>query len=126
MSAAVFVLAIISIVVAETHDSKHGRSSVNSSASIPGGGPSLGALTQRVKAEITGTGTDTFGITDVKSVVCNPPQTWSPGHRFTCYAYNSNDNKVGEYVGTVEPNSSSGHQQWDADWKLNPAYALGS
>jgi len=79
-------------------------------------GPSLPDLTADARAQITGTGSDGFGVKGVSRVVCNPPSEWTPGATFTCFAYDSSDNELGEYDGTVEPDASDGTYQWNANW----------
>ena len=82
-------------------------------------GPSLLGLTSSVKAQIAGNGSDSLKLTGVASVVCDPPKSWQPGETFTCIAYNSTGSEIGEYDGTVEPDSSPGKFQWNASW--NPS-----
>ena len=94
---------------------------VTNSSSTPAnsgiaGGPTLPGLTDSVKAQIVGTGTGNFNVSGVDSVVCNPPDSWRAGATFTCFAYDSTNSEVGEYYGTVEPDSASGDYQWNAHW----------
>jgi hypothetical protein len=106
MVALIVVLLVIGATVSNT----------NSSNAAIANGPSLSDLTANVKAHIVGTGTGNFDVTGVASVVCNPPDSWRPGATFTCYAYDNTQNEIGEYDGTVEPDSSSGNYQWNASW----------
>ena len=75
----------------------------------------LTQLTSSVSSQIKGPAPSGFGATGVSSVVCNPPSSWTPGQTFTCFAYNSSGTGVVEYTGTVEPNDSSGDQQWNGE-----------
>ena len=94
------------------------------SPGVPGsGGMTLAQLTSSAKGQITGKAPSGFAVTAVHSVVCNPPSTWAAAKTFTCYAYDSQGAEVGEYDGTVEPNSSSGNWQWNAEWVPNAGYS---
>jgi hypothetical protein len=79
-------------------------------------GPPLSELTANVQSQITGSGPDNFGVSGVSNVVCNPPSSWSSGNTFSCFAYNSSDQEVGEYDATIEPNGANGSYQWNARW----------
>ena len=76
-------------------------------------GPSVQDLDSSVRGQITGPAANQFGATDVESVVCGPPDQWVTGTAFTCVAYGTTGTVVGEYYGTVEPNTSDGIYQWD-------------
>jgi hypothetical protein len=113
---AVIVLAVILGVV--LLNKSNGPASPASG--IPGsGGLTIAQLQSTAMNQITGPAPSGFAATGVSSVICNPPSTWAPGKTFTCYAYASSGTEVGEYLGTVEPNDSSGEQQWNAQWLPN-------
>jgi ribosomal protein S27AE len=81
-----------------------------------GSGPSLSGLTSTVRAQIAGNGSDSLKVPGVASVVCDPPNSWQTGEHFTCIAYGSTGSKIGDYDGTVEPDSSPGRYKWNASW----------
>ncbi len=81
-----------------------------------GPGPSLSGLTSTVEAQIAGNGSDSLKVPGVASVVCVPPNSWQTGEHFTCVVSGSTGSKIGDYDGTVEPDSSSGKYQWNANW----------
>jgi hypothetical protein len=81
-----------------------------------GSGPSLSGLTSTVEAQIAGNGSDSLKVPGVASVVCDPPSSWQTGEHFTCIASGSTGSKIGDYVGTVEPDSSPGKYRWNASW----------
>jgi len=84
-------------------------------------GPTLKGLTASVQSQITGTGSSGFSVTVVTKVVCNPHGSWKPAATFTCYAYDSSLTEIGEYDGTVEPDSGD-RWQWNASWDPSPDY----
>ena len=117
---AVLVVGIAIAIPAAIHAYKTAQCASNGN-DCPGGiagsgGMTLSQLQSSVSGQITGPAPSGFAVKGVSSVVCNPPTSWSPGQTFTCFAYNSSGTGLGEYTGTVEPNDSSGDQQWNAEW----------
>lgn len=90
----------------------------SSTTGIPGGGPTLSSLTSSVKGQLVGSGKGNFDVSGVSKVICNPPNTWHPGDKFTCFVYNSSSNEIGTYTGTIEPDTT-GEWQWNAAWDPN-------
>ena len=123
-----WIVGILCVVVAvgiaiaipvAIHDFKASQcaSSGNDCPGIPSsGGMTIASLQSSAMSQITGPAPSGFAVTGVSSVVCNPPSSWTPGQTFTCFVYNSSGTGLGEYTGTVEPNDSSGDQQWNAEW----------
>jgi hypothetical protein len=83
----------------------------------------LAQLVSSAKQRIKGPTPSGFAVTGVKLVVCNPPNTWTPGKTFICYAYVSSGLEVGELHGTVQPNVSSG-AEYNAEWLPNADYSI--
>jgi hypothetical protein len=77
--------------------------------------PTLSNLTSSVQGQITGTGANGFGVTGVHNVTCTPPAVWKAGATFKCYAYDFAKDEMGEYDGTVLP-ESGGVPQWNGLW----------
>ena len=114
---AVGIAIAIPVAIHDFKASQCASSGKDCPGGIPGsGGMTLTQLTSSVSSQIKGPAPSGFGATGVSSVVCNPPSSWTPGQTFTCFAYNSSGTGVGEYTGTVEPNDSSGDQQWNGEW----------
>lgn len=78
-------------------------------------GPTLAALTASVQAQITGTGTSDFSVSGVTKVTCSLPPVWRTGANFTCYAYDFAQDELGQYEGTVAPDSGT-TPQWTGLW----------
>jgi hypothetical protein len=115
------VVIVLAVVLAVILLNKSNRSSPGSG--IPGsGGLTIASLQSSAKSQIKGPAPSGFAATGVSSVICNPPSSWAPSKTFTCFAYASDGTEVGEYDGTVEPNSSSGDWQWNARWVPNEGY----
>jgi carbonic anhydrase/acetyltransferase-like protein (isoleucine patch superfamily) len=108
-------LVILLAVVGSTGTSGNSGDGGIGTPTTLGVGPTLSELTANAKSQITGSGTGNFGAVGVDSVICNPPGSWHPGATFTCYAYDSSNQEVGEYDGTVEPDSGDTYQ-WNAQW----------
>ena len=117
------IALVVAVVIGAAIVAVVSRKSSPSSNPTPAGGPSLSQLTSQVKQQVTGTASNDFDVTGVASVVCNPPNAWSPSSTFTCYVYDSSQTEIGEYDGTIEPTTSSGEWRWNADWNANPAYS---
>lgn len=115
VGAAVAVVLVTVLVLVLVSAPKSNGTSPASGISASGG-ITIASLQSSAESQITGPAPSGFAATGVSSVICNPPSTWAPGKTFTCYAYASNGTGVGDYLGTVEPNDSSGIQQWNAAW----------
>jgi len=108
--AAVIVIAVILTVVLLNQGT-------SPSPRIPGAnGMTIAELQSNAKSNIIGPEPSGFGAKGVTSVICHPPTTWAPGKTFTCFAYGASGNGIGQYQGTVEPNSANGEQVWNAQW----------
>jgi len=80
-----------------------------------GTAPALAALTTSVQTQLTGTGPNDFSVTGLTELTCRPPAVWTVGATFKCSAYDFAKDKIGEYDGTVQP-ESGGQPQWNGQW----------
>jgi hypothetical protein len=80
-----------------------------------GTAPTLATLTAMVQAQITGKGTNDFGVTGLTKLTCDPPATWTVGATFKCLGYDFANDEIGEYDGTVQ-NESANAPQWSGQW----------
>ncbi len=122
--AAIAALGLVGLVAAGCGTTSASSGSASGGIGTPttlAPGPTLSDLTSQVKSQVTQTGTGGFSVTGVAQVVCNPPNDWKPGATFTCYVYDANKSEIGEYDGTVEPDSAS-QWQWNGQWNPSPSY----
>ena len=108
----VVVLLAVAIVVATTVSVLAGGSTGTSSS-----GPSLAELTSQVQRIVTGSDRGQFKVGGVSSVKCHPPSSWNAGRTFTCNVFGSSHTKLGQYMGTVQPTTSSGEWRWEGVWR---------
>lgn len=80
-----------------------------------GTAPTLGALTASVQAQITGDGSNDFDVTGLSKLTCDLPSAWTVGATFKCFGSDFADDEIGEYDGTVMP-ESGGVAQWSGQW----------
>jgi hypothetical protein len=92
-------------------------SSTTSAASrgTAGTAPTLAALTASVHAQLTGTGSSDFAVTGISQLTCALPAGWEVRATFKCFAYDFAKDEIGEYDGTVQP-ESGGQPQWNGQW----------
>jgi len=76
-------------------------------------GPAVENLNYSVQGQVTGTGPNDFDVAGVSSVECQRPSSWTTGSVFTCAVNGSTGTVIGQYHGTVLPNSSDGIYQWN-------------
>lgn len=76
-------------------------------------GPAVENLNGSVQSQIIGTGPNDFGVAGVGHVSCQRPSSWTAGSTFTCMVYGSAGSIIGQYFGTVEPNTADGIYQWN-------------
>ncbi len=95
-----------------------GSTTSTTSAASPGtagAAPSLASLTASVHAQLTGTGPDDFSVTGMSELTCDLPTAWEVGATFKCFAYDFAKDEIGEYDGTVQP-ESGGQPRWNGQW----------
>lgn len=80
-----------------------------------GTAPTLSALTTTVQAQITGTGTNDFSVSGLTKLTCDLPAAWTVGATFKCFGYDFANDEIGEYDGTVQPESGNA-PQWSGQW----------
>jgi hypothetical protein len=90
----------------------------------PSSGPSVSSLDVQVQRAVTGSGSAAHAAPGVVRAVCHPPASWSAGQTFKCDVYGSSQTKLGQYLGTVQPTSSSGEWRWEGTWKPTHQYSI--
>jgi hypothetical protein len=119
MRRVVVVLLAVAVAAATTVSVLAGGSPPTSTT-----GPSLAELTNQVQQAVTGSGSGQSGVRGVTSVKCHPPTTWSSGLTFTCDVFGPSQTKLGQYHGTVQPNTPSGEWRWEGDWRPSRPYTV--
>ena len=56
-----------------------------------------------------------FSVTGISQLTCDLPSTWEVGATFKCFAYDFAKDEIGEYDGTVQP-ESGGQPHWNGQW----------
>lgn len=117
----VVVLLAVAIVAATTVSVLAGSGSLTST---PSSGPSLAELTSQAQQAVSGSGSGDLKIEGVTRVTCHSPSSWSVGAMFSCDVFGSGHEKVGQYDGTVEPNTPSGEWRWEGRWRPSHPYSV--
>ena len=76
-------------------------------------GPAVENLNYSVQGQVAGTGPNDFDVAGVSNVECQRPSSWTTGSTFTCAVFGSTGTVIGQYHGTVVPNSSDDVYQWN-------------
>ena len=86
---------------------------------LPPGTSSLSAFEQTMKADLVGPKSrGDFDVSGVSSVSCIMGSRWTPGEKFTCYAFRKNSNQLGTFSGVVLPTTPG--EAWNADLNWTP------
>lgn len=81
-------------------------------------GLTLAAFQQQVARDLAKPGSlGGFAVSGVASVSCVPPDSWTPGKSFTCFAYRKDDVELGTVSGVVRPTLAGG--AWSANLTWN-------
>jgi hypothetical protein len=118
---AVFILMLVGALTAACGSSSASPGSGTTTspsttqAGKAGAGPTLASLTSSVEGQITGAGKNDFSVSGVSKTTCVPPTTWQTGATFKCYAFDFAQDEMGEYDGTIVP-ESGGVPQWVGSW----------
>lgn len=83
---------------------------------IPGTTMTASQLNSQVRDQLATSGLDGFHVQGISAVRCNPPETWTSGATFGCYAYATSGHIMGQYLATVRPSSGNGIPQWTGKW----------
>ena len=86
------------------------------SGAIPGTTMTASQLNSQVRGQLATTGLDGFHVHGISTVRCHPPETWSSGATFGCYAYASSGHVMGQYLATVRPSNGNGRPEWTGKW----------
>lgn len=91
---------------------------VTKSSSGPGG-ETLTAFNSDIQHKLTSPKPSGFAVSGVSSVSCVLPNGTAPGKTFTCFAYDSSQNEVGEVDGTFLATQSG--FAWNANLQWEPS-----
>jgi hypothetical protein len=80
-----------------------------------GSPPTLATLTSLVQAQVTGKGTNDFGVSGLTKLTCTLPASWTVNATFKCYGYDFANDEIGEYDATVQSESANA-PQWSGQW----------
>jgi hypothetical protein len=114
MISAVVVLAFVGGDLLAYSLGQHTTSSTVPGA-IPGTTMTASQLSSRVRAQLATTGLDGFHVRGISTVRCHPPERWTSGATFGCYAYAPSGHVMGQYLATVRP-SSDDTPEWTGKW----------